>query len=186
MRYGIDKESSCPLSSDVTSSLRAQGILIIDVQANNWVPRCRQMGLLVDYKHPSPVVEKFYKKATGSSPIRLRTHWFGSVFRGEMPDLPLRVGSPQEMIAHVATTPNAIGRGGVTSRTVAAEYQDPGSRFESSGQQRLPALPAGAPDDLISGSNGKCSVRKLQPNATLVLRHSIFSEHLTRLQRQLR
>ena len=64
---------------------------------------------LVDCKGKFEWVGSYYKKATGMSVMRLRTQWFGMVFRGEVPDLPKAVKSPEEIVALVADNPNSIG-----------------------------------------------------------------------------
>ena len=64
---------------------------------------------LTDYKGKLERAGTFYKQATGLSATRLRTHWFGMAFRGEMYELPRRVKSEAAMITYVADNPNSIG-----------------------------------------------------------------------------
>ena len=64
---------------------------------------------LADYENSLTYIEKFYKTATGLTPRKLRTRWFGMAFRGEIPELPPRLVSEKKMIAHVAKNPHSIG-----------------------------------------------------------------------------
>ena len=80
-----------------------------DIRRWDFASDNRQPVKLADYKHDFDWVPGFYKKATGLSAMRLRTGWFGMVFRGEIPDLPAQLSSEEKMIAHVASDPNSIG-----------------------------------------------------------------------------
>ncbi len=65
--------------------------------------------MLIDCKGKFDWAKAFYKNATSVSAMRLRTQWFGMVFRGEMPELPKVARSPEEIVGHVGDHAGALG-----------------------------------------------------------------------------
>lgn len=106
-RTAVIVNSKNPVASLTTAELKR--IYLGDLRRWDAVSGAKEPVELVDYKGERERVAEFYQATTGMSVIRLRTQWIGMVFRGEMPQLPASVKTEEEMIAHVAAHPGAIG-----------------------------------------------------------------------------
>jgi ABC-type phosphate transport system substrate-binding protein len=80
-----------------------------DLARWNFASTSKQRVMLIDCKGKFDWAKAFYKNATGMSTMRLRTQWFGMVFRGEMPELPKAARSVEEIVSLVGEHAGAIG-----------------------------------------------------------------------------
>jgi len=65
--------------------------------------------ILIDYKHKSKIVTKFYKKVTGLSHSRVRLEWIGKMLNGEIRELPVNLDSDDEILEFVSKNQWCIG-----------------------------------------------------------------------------